>query len=188
VPLYVASLDDSGNLSPPSNGCSLGYGPARAPLAARRGASTALDVPIVRQARERYGQAALAMVLRYYGAAPGALREVDGTDPPVPGDSGIADLADAARRAGYEATVAALSPDSLIDLLADGVPPILLYRSDSTSVTVPRFGVVTGWDAAQAAFTLHDGGECPRVTRLGDLVEAWETAGSLALIVRHSAR
>ena len=31
--------------------------------------------------------------------------------------------------------------------------------------------MVTGWDAAQAAFTLHDGGECPRVTLLGDLVE-----------------
>lgn len=183
--IYVASLDHSGNLSPPSNGCSIGYGPAQAPLAARRGTSTALDVPSVKLARERCGQAALAMVLRYYGADPAALGEVDSTRRFVLRDSSIADLAGAARRAGYEATVATLGPDSLIDLLADGVPPILLYRSDSA--TVPRFGVVTGWDAARAAFTLHDGNECPRVTHLGDLVEQWETAGSLALIVRQRA-
>jgi hypothetical protein len=188
VTVYVASLDDSGNLSAPSNGCSLGYGPAQAPLAARRGMSTALDVPIVKLARERCGQAALAMVLRYYGADPDALREVDSADHPALRDSSITDLAGAARRAGYEAAVATLSPDSLIDLLADGVPPILLYRSDSTSATVPRFGVVTGWDATRAVFTLHDGGERPRVMRLGDLVEEWETAGSLALIVRQAAR
>jgi hypothetical protein len=188
VTIYVASLDDSGNLSALSNGCSIAYGPAQAPLAGRRGTSTALDVPIVKLARERCGQAALAMVLRYYGAAPEALGEVGSTYRSVLRDSSIADLAGAARRAGYEATVTTLGPDSLIDLLADGVPPILLYRSDSTSATVPQFGVVTGWDAAQAAFTLHDGGECPRVTRLGDLVEQWETAGSLALIVRQRAR
>jgi hypothetical protein len=40
----------------------------------------------------------------------------------------------------------------------------------------------------EAAFTLHDGSECPRVTRLGDLVEEWEPAGSLAPIVRQRAR
>ncbi len=188
VTIHVASLDHSGNLSPPSNGCSIGYDPALTPLAARRGTSTALDVPIVKRASERYGQAALAMVLRYYGADPVALGEVDSTCRSVPRDSSLADLAGAARRAGYEAIVATLGPDSLIDLLADGVPPILLYRSDSTAATVPRFGVVTGWDAARAAFTLHDGSECPRVTRLGDLVEEWETAGSLALIVRPRAR
>jgi hypothetical protein len=186
VTIYVMSLDARGNLSAPSNGCIIGT--RRLPqLALRRAPRTALDVPIVRQARERCGQAALAMVLRYYGAAPHALREVDGAYDPVLRGSLITDLAGAARRAGYEAAVAALTPDSLIKLLNDGVPPILLYQNGTGPATVRHFGVVTGWDPAHAAFTLHDGGARPRVTRRGDLVRRWETAGSLALIVRQRA-
>ncbi len=146
--IYVMSRDRSGNLSAPSNGCVHRADPAaRLRLPARRGSRTALDVPIVRQARERCGQAALAMVLRYYGAAPAALREVDGAYDPVLRGSLITDLAGAARRAGYEAAVATLTPDSLIGLLADGVPPILLYQNGSGPLTVRHFGVVTGWDA-----------------------------------------
>ena len=96
----------------------------------------------------------------------------------------MADLADAARRAGYEAAVASLTPDSLISLLNDGVPPILLYQDGSGPAAARQFGVVTGWDAAHASVTLHDGGARPRVTPLDDLVKQWETAGSLTLIVR----
>ena len=60
-------------------------------------------------------QAALAMVLRYYGAAPAALREVDAVyDSVLRGSDG--GLGGAARRAGFEADVATLTPDSLIDL------------------------------------------------------------------------
>jgi hypothetical protein len=184
VTIYVMSLDAKGNLSVPSNGCVLGGRSAPAPLSVRRTAWTALDVPIVEQTQERCGQAALAMVLRYYGAPPAALREVDGAYDPVLRGSLITDLAGAARRAGYEAAVATLTPDSLIDLLSDGVPPILLYQNGSGPVTFRHFGVVTGWDASHASFTLHDGGARPRVTGRGDLVKRWETAGSQALIVR----
>jgi len=184
VTIYVMSRDADGNLSDPSNGCVIGNLPVPAPLAMAGAARTLLDVPIVKQARERCGPAALAMVLRYYGAAPAALREADGAYDPVLRGSLITDLAGAARRAGYEAAVATLTPDSLIDLLNDGVPPILLYQNGRGPITVGHFGVVTGWDATQASFTLHDGGARPRVTRRADLVKRWETAGSLALIVR----
>jgi hypothetical protein len=55
------------------------------------------------------------MVLRYYGAAPAALREVDAVyDSVLRGSDG--GLGGAARRAGFEADVATLTPDSLIDL------------------------------------------------------------------------
>ena len=121
-------------------------------------------------------------------APPAALREVDGAYDPVLRGSLITDLAGAARRAGYEAAVATLTPDSLIDLLSDGVPPILLYQNGSGPVTFRHFGVVTGWDASHASFTLHDGGARPRVTGRGDLVKRWETAGSQALIVRQGCR
>jgi predicted double-glycine peptidase len=181
--IYLVSRDASCNLSPPSNPCVIGHRVA-AGLAMRRAARTTLDVPIVAQTRERCGQAALAMVLRYYGAAPAALHEVDGAYDPALRGSLITDLAGAARRAGYEAAVVTLTSDSLIDLLNDGVPPILLYQNGSGPVTVKHFGVVTGWDAAHGAFTLQDGSTRPRVARRDDLVKRWETAGSQALIVR----
>jgi hypothetical protein len=158
--------------------------PAMGPSATKLTAGPALDVPILKQEPERCGEAALGMVLRYYGAVPAALREVDGAYDPVLHGSLITDLAGAARRAGYTAIIATLTPDSLIGLLKDDVPPILLYQNGRGPLTVRHFGVVAGWDATRGAFILHDGGGRPRMMRRGDLVKRWETAGSQALIVR----
>jgi ABC-type bacteriocin/lantibiotic exporter with double-glycine peptidase domain len=143
-----------------------------------------VDVPIVVQARERCGQAALEMVLRYYGADSAALREGDRAYDPALRGSLITDLAAAARRAGYGATIATLTPDSLVALLAAGVPPIVLYQNGRTPLTVAHFGVVTGWDPAREAFTLNDGGTHPRVVGRDNLVKRWRTAGAQALIIR----
>lgn len=148
------------------------------------GARTSLEVPIVAQARERCGQAALEMVLRYYGADSAALREADRAYDPVLRGSLITDLAAAARRAGYEATVATLTPDSLVALLAAGVPPIVLYQNGRAPLTVPHFGVVTGWDPARGSFTLNEGRSRPRFASREALEKRWRTAGSQALVVQ----
>jgi len=147
---------------------------------------TSLDVPIVAQAPEHCGQAALEMVLRYYGADDAALHEADRAYDPALRGSLITDLAAAARRAGYEATLATLVPDSLIALLVAGVPPIVLYQNGRAPVTVAHFGVVTGWDPARETFTLNDGGARPRVVGRDQLAKRWRTAGSQALIIRRS--
>jgi len=63
----------------------------------------------------------------------------------------------------------------------------VLYQNGPTPLTVPHFGVVTGWDPARERFTLNDGGARPRIVRLGDLSKRWRTAGSQALIVRRRA-
>ena len=149
--------------------------------------STALAVPVVRQTPAHCGQAALTMVLLHYGAAPAALQEVERAYDPVLRGSLITDLAVAARRAGFTADVATLTTDSLVALLEEGVPPILLYQEGAGPVTVRHFGVVTGWDEARSAFTLNDGGAKPRTARRDDLAKRWETAGSQALIVRKPA-
>lgn len=145
---------------------------------------TGLDVPIVEQVPARCGQAALEMVLRYYGATSAALHEGDRAYDPALRGSLITDLAAAARRAGYQATIATLIPDSLIALVAAGVPPIVLYQNGRAPLTVAHFGVVTGWDPARATFTLNDGGARPRVVGRDDLTKRWRTAGSQALIIR----
>jgi ABC-type bacteriocin/lantibiotic exporter with double-glycine peptidase domain len=154
--------------------------PSGLPAAARTG----LDVPIVVQAPERCGQAALEMVLRYYGADSAALHQADRAYDPTLRGSLITDLAAAARRAGYEATIATLAPDSLIALVAAGVPPIVLYQKGRAPLTVAHFGVVTGWDPAHEAFTLNDGGARPHVVGRANLTKRWRTAGSQALIIR----
>jgi len=184
VTVYVSSRDRNGNLSGLSNACVLGNPPIAAPPAIRRAGQTALEVPVILQTPERCGPAALAMVLRYYGAAPEALLEAEGAYDPVLRGSLITDLAGAARRAGYPAAIATLTPDSVIELLGSGVPPILLYQNGRGPITVGHFGVVTGWDPGRGVFTLNDGTSRPRVTSRADLVKRWETAGSQALVVR----
>jgi ABC-type bacteriocin/lantibiotic exporter with double-glycine peptidase domain len=155
-----------------------------APAGSPPATGTGLRVPIVKQAPERCGQAALEMVLRYYGAESRSLHEADRAYDPALRGSLITDLAAAARRAGYEAVIATLTPDSLIALLAAGVPPVVLYQNGPLPLTVPHYGVVTGWDPARAVFTLNDGGAHPRVVRRNDLARRWRTAGFQALIVR----
>lgn len=147
-------------------------------------ARTGLDVPIVVQAPERCGQAALEMVLRYYGADSTMLREVDRAYDPALHGSLITDLAAAARRAGFDAIIATLTPDSLIALLGAGVPPIVLYQKGRAPITVAHFGVVTGWDPAHEAFTLNEGEAHPRIVGRKTLAKRWRSAGSQALILR----
>jgi len=142
-----------------------------------------LPVPVIKQARERCGPAALEMVLRFYGADTAAIREAASAYDPGLRGSLITDLAAAARRAGYGATVAALVPDSLIALLDAGVPPIVLYQSGRRPVTVGHFAVITGWDAERATFVLNDGGAEPRRLGREDLARRWRKAGSQALVV-----
>jgi ABC-type bacteriocin/lantibiotic exporter with double-glycine peptidase domain len=145
---------------------------------------TVLDVPIVEQARERCGPAALEMVLRYYHADSAAVREADRAYDPILRGSLITDLAAAARRAGFDAVVATLTPDSLVALLGAGVPSIMLYQNGRAPLTVAHFAVLTGWNAEHETFVLNDGGAHPRTVSRGDLVKRWRTAGSQALIVR----
>ena len=159
-------------------------GPSITPSGPPPAVRTVLNVPNVAQSPERCGQAALEMVLRYYEADSAALHEADRAYDPALRGSLITDLAVAARRAGFEATIATLVPDSLIALLAAGVPPIVLYQNGRAPLTVAHFGVVTAWDPSGRDFTLNDGGSRPRVVGRDDLAKRWRTAGSQALIVR----
>ena len=144
----------------------------------------ALDVPIVIQERERCGPAALAMVLGYYHADSVALREAERAYDPVLRGALITELAAAARRAGYDASVATLTPDSLIGLVASGVPPIVLYQNGPAPLTRRHFGVVIAWDPARDSFTLRDGRDAPVEMRADRWAKRWRPAGSQALVVR----
>lgn len=143
-----------------------------------------LDVPIVRQAPERCGPAALAMVLRFYGADAPALAEAERAYDPVLKGSLISDLAAAARRAGFDAAVVQVPEDSLVALLGERVPPILLYRRGLGPVSVGHYGVLAGWDPGPGRFAVNDGSATSRTMARDDLMRRWRAAGGLALVVR----
>lgn len=144
-----------------------------------------LAVPVLQQAPERCGPTALEMVLRFYGADSSAAIAASAYDPVLHGAL-ITDLASAARRAGFQATVDALDDTALIALLLEGVPPIVLYQNGTGPVTLPHYAVVTGWDPRTRAFLLNDGTTRQRTMSRARLVARWKTAGRQALIVRRA--
>jgi ABC-type bacteriocin/lantibiotic exporter with double-glycine peptidase domain len=146
-----------------------------------------LAVPALRQTPERCGPAALAMVLRYYGAGAPAFREADAAYSPALHGTLITDLATAARRGGHAATVATLEEDSLRALVRDSLPPILLYQVGSGPITRPHYGVVVGWDPARERYYVLDGGEAARPIARRDLLRRWRAAGGQALVVLRTA-
>ena len=150
-------------------------------------AGTQLEVPLVRQSPEKCGPAALEMVLRFYGAGPKAVGEAARAYDAVLRGSLITDLAASARRAGFNAEIVTIDADSLVRLLAAGIPPILLYQNGRGPLTVRHFGVVTGWDPKRGMFTLNDGGPRPRDMSRDELEKRWRTAGGQTLVVRRRA-
>ncbi|MEK7330871.1 MAG: cysteine peptidase family C39 domain-containing protein [Candidatus Eisenbacteria bacterium] len=146
-------------------------------------AAVRLAVPVVRQAPERCGPAALAMVMRFQGADSAALAEAERAYDPVLRGALITDLAAAARRAGFTAVVAEVSEDSLVALLERGVAPILLYRRGAGPLTVGHYGVLVGWDPGRRHYALNDGGAATRTIARADLMRRWHAAGSLALLL-----
>ncbi len=142
-----------------------------------------LDVPVVRQAPERCGPAALAMVLAYYGADSASLGAADATYDPALRGALVTDLAACAKRLGYPARLAAPGADSLAVLLASGRPPILLVGRGIGPLVRAHYIVVTGWDPARRRYTMNDGGATPRGIGAASLARQWARQGGQALIV-----
>ena len=152
-------------------------------LAAGWATCAALAVPIVRQAPERCGPAALAMVLRYYRADSAAIAEADRAYDPVLRGALVTDLAASARRAGFDARVATPGADSLERWVAAGVPPIVLYQGRFGPVARGHYGVVVGFDRPGGGPTLHDGGPHPARLARREFVRRWMARGGVALLV-----
>ena len=157
-------------------------------LASWAGAATGepirLDVPALGGPPQRCGPTAFRMVMAFYGAPDSAAREGDRAWDPALKGALVTDLAAAARRAGFDAVVAETTTAGLAGMVAEGVPPIVLYQQGRGPVTTPHYAVVTGWDAARERFLLNDGGPRPVAITRASLERRWRTAGSRALVIR----
>jgi hypothetical protein len=150
-------------------------------------AAVHLSVPIVRQAPERCGPAALAMVIRYYRGDPASVDAADRAYDPVLRGTLVTELAKTAREVGFDAEVLRPDPDLLVALLRSGVPPILLFGTGRAPLVRQHDAVVVGWDPVRDRGEPHNGGApAPRYER-HDLVERWRAARGFALVVRDRA-
>ncbi len=166
-------------------GLSTGPGGARLAdtAAAASGRGVLLQVPVIRQSPERCGPASLRMVMRYEHAAASAEAFADSAYDPILRGALITELAAAARRAGFDAEVETPSADSLVALLAAGVPPILLIDVGIGPLQKGHYVVLVGGDDT-GHFTIHDGSARPRTLERAALVKRWRAAGGQALVVR----
>jgi len=146
-----------------------------------------LDVPVIRQAPERCGPAALAMVLRFYGAPPSAVAEADRAYDRTLRGALITDLAAAAQRAGFRASVETPDEEGLRALLRERVPPVLLYERGIGPIGRGHYGVVVGWEPERGAYVVNDGRARPRRVGRDALLRNWRAAGGQALVVRPPA-
>lgn len=142
-----------------------------------------LAVPIVEQARERCGPAALGMVLRFYGAPDSALVHAAAAYDPVLRGALITDLERAAARAGYAARIETADAARLRASLEAGTPPIVLYDVGFGPLRKHHYAVVVGWDPGPRRFVLHDGRARPREVGEAAFLGRWRSAGALALFV-----
>jgi hypothetical protein len=143
-----------------------------------------LDVPLIRQTPEHCGPAALQMVMRYNGAGRDADAEAERTYDPVLRGALVTEMAIAARRVGFEATIETLPADSLIALLNAGVPPIVLYSTGFGPVTRAHYAVVVGWEPEGDRFVLHDGSPRPRRIGRAELERRRRAGDDHVLILR----
>ena len=142
------------------------------------------DVPIVQQAPERCGPAALRMVLSYQGASDSALAIADRAYDPVLRGSLVTELAARARDAGWDARVARADADSLVRWLGAGLPPIVLVGRGIGPLVRSHYLVVTGFDPGRRRFTVHDGGATARELSTGQLDRQWARTDRVALVIR----
>jgi ABC-type bacteriocin/lantibiotic exporter with double-glycine peptidase domain len=139
-------------------------------------------VPFHPQAEEGCGASALASVLARLGrpADPAELaREVA-----TPGLKGalVTDLADAARRRGFDAEVVQPDTEGVAALVSSGTAVILLLDEGRLAWSVPHYVVAFG--ILPEGLLVHSGDRPERVVPWWDLERKRSKMANLALVVR----
>ena len=142
-----------------------------------------LEVPFMAQPPDRCGPAAVAMVARHHGVEPDL--EALERDIHIPALSGSipALLAEGARKQGLAAEVRSCGEPELLELMGEGIPPILMLAPAGGE---PRghFVVVTGLNPRTGALRVHSGESRDRWLAPEDWRERWRRAGGVAVVIR----
>ena len=149
------------------------------------GSTVIPEVPFLPQEEDTCGPSSLAMLLRFHGkeARTGEIARETRTA----GLRGtlITDLAEAARKRGFEAEVVDLDLQRLREKISEGIPVILLVDLGTWIYSRPHYLLAFG--VTSEGVVAHSGREERKVIPFSTLDAQWAKMGRLAIVVRRGA-
>jgi ABC-type bacteriocin/lantibiotic exporter with double-glycine peptidase domain len=154
----------------------------RADVAAGQG-HLILTVPFIAQDAHQCGPAALAMVLRYWGA-PAEADEI-GRALYLPSARGVLnlELEFEARRRGFRTQAFEGTLDRAKVELGRGRPLIVFQDLGRGPVSVPHFAVLLGYDDRRQVVVLHSGPTAYRIVPYAEFLRTWAARRGWSLLI-----
>jgi ABC-type bacteriocin/lantibiotic exporter with double-glycine peptidase domain len=141
-------------------------------------------VPFLPQEKDACGPTALAMLLRFYGREAPVAEIVRETRTEGLRGVLITDLAAAARRRGFDASVEDLDLDGLRRHILAGTPVVLLVDLGMWVISRPHYMLAYGM--TPEGTVVHSGRTEGQIVSFSALETRWSRMGRLALVVRPS--
>jgi ABC-type bacteriocin/lantibiotic exporter with double-glycine peptidase domain len=142
------------------------------------------NVPFVKQKDKFCGPAAMASVLNFYGQDVSQDQIAKKVYSPDLKGALISDMENFAREMGYNASTVNGNENTLISLVDEGIPSIILVDLGIWVVSVPHYYVVYGYDKSNETFIINTGFTSNKEINFKDLDKEWEKMNRLMLIVR----
>jgi ABC-type bacteriocin/lantibiotic exporter with double-glycine peptidase domain len=138
----------------------------------------------VKQKDDFCGPAAMASVMRFYGRD--ITQEEIAKEVYTPKLRGalISDMEYFAREMGYRAETKNGDLNTLISLINEGVPPIVLVDRGKWVISVPHYYVLYGYNKNRNTFLLHTGFKSAEEMSFSELDKEWKKMNRLVLIIR----
>ena len=142
------------------------------------------NVPFVKQKDKFCGPAAMASVMNFYGQNISQDEIAKDVYSPELKGALISDMENFARKMGYNASTGNGDQNTLISLVDEGVPSIILVDLGIWVVSVPHYYVVHGYNKSKETFLINTGFTSNKEINFKDLDKEWEKMNRLMLIVR----
>lgn len=153
-------------------------------LSSPNNAKIIADVPFVRQKDKFCGPAAMASVMKFYGQNVSQDQIAKEVYSPELKGALISDMENYARKMGYSASTINGDENTLISLVDEGIPSIILVDLGIWVVSVPHYYIVYGYDKSNETFIINTGFTSNKEINFDDLDKEWEKMNKLMLIVR----
>jgi len=142
------------------------------------------DVPFISQKKDRCGPAALAMVLRYWGAKVSEKDVAREVYLPLLQGALLSDLRAYAEQRGFKAHSYMSGMDDLRYRITRNEPLILLLDLGGESVERPHYVVAIGFQEAKKLLIIHSGRKENQVCSYKKILNQWAKMNYLALLVQ----
>ncbi len=142
------------------------------------------NVPFVRQKGSFCGPAAMASIMKFYGQDLSQDTIAEEVYTPKLRGALISDMENFANEMGYRAETRTGDLNTLISVIDEGVPAILIVDLGKWVVSVPHYYVVYGYDKSKKNFIMHTGFESGQKIDFSELDSEWRKMDRLMLILR----